>query len=211
MTDIKTTTIPGNPPAPDRGTSRYAQYTRPRTEKRVKEKPEINGPEIPTAPDRGTSWYALYTRPRAEKRVKEKLEINGIECYLPLHRTPRVWSDRVKMVDLPLFNSYIFVRCRASEILRMNKVYGVIRIVYYDGKPAKITQAEIDAIRTFINEAAGKVLCKGEEAEILTGSMKHCSGEIIEIRNKYILLHIRQLMATVCVNIENVAPLKRVK
>ena len=158
-----------------------------------------------------SNWYALYTQPRAEKRVKEKLDQNGVECYLPLHRSPRVWSDRVKMVDLPLFNSYIFVKCRETEILQMNKINGVVRVVFYDGKPAKISQKEIDAIQMFINEAAGKTLCKGDEVEILTGSMKNRSGKIIKIKKKYIVLHIQQLMATVCVNTESVAPLKRVK
>lgn len=165
------------------------------------------GPYLKSEPN----WYALYTQPRAEKRVKEKLDLNGIECYLPLHRSPRVWSDRVKMVDLPLFNSYIFVKCRESEIFQMNKINGVVRIVFYDGKPAKISQKEIDAIQMFINEAAGKALCKGDEVEILTGSMKNRSGKIIRIKKKYIVLHIQQLTATVCVNTESVAPLKRVR
>lgn len=157
------------------------------------------------------NWYALYTQPRAEKRVKEKLEMNGVECYLPLHRSPRVWSDRVKMVDIPLFNSYIFVKCKDADILQMNRISGVVRTVFYDGKPAKIRQDEIDAIRLFIEEASGKTLCKGDEVEILTGSMKRRSGKIIKIKKKYIMLHIQQLMATVCVNTESVAPLNRVK
>jgi transcription antitermination factor NusG len=157
------------------------------------------------------NWHALYTSPRAEKRVKEQLEQHGIECYLPLHRSPRVWSDRVKMVDMPLFNSYIFIKCKASEILRMNKIYGVVRVVFYDGKPAIIRQQEIDAIRMFIEEASGKVLCTGDEVEILTGSMKNISGTIVKIKKKYLLLHIKQLGATVCVNTGNVAPLNRVR
>jgi transcription antitermination factor NusG len=157
------------------------------------------------------NWYALYTSPRAEKRVKENLEQNGIECYLPLHRTPRVWSDRVKMVDIPLFNSYVFVKCKISEIFRMNRIRGVVKIVYYDGKPAMIRQNEIDAMKMFIREAAGRVLCEGDEVEILTGSMKNISGKITKIKKKYIMLHIKQLMATVCVNTESVAPLNRIK
>jgi transcription antitermination factor NusG len=157
------------------------------------------------------NWYALYTQPRAEKRVREMLEMNRIECYLPLHRSPRVWSDRIKMIDIPLFNSYIFVQCNASEIWQMNKINGVVRVVFHDGKPAVIRQKEIDAIKIFIEAAAGKTLCKGDEVEILTGSMKHKSGKIIKIKKKYILLHIQQLMATICVNTENVALLNRIK
>ena len=156
-------------------------------------------------------WFTLYTRPRFEKRVKEELETKGFESYLPLHRTPRVWSDRVKIVDMPLFSSYIFVMCKESDILRLIRINGVVRVVFYNKKPAVIRQQEIDAIKEFIEVADGKVLSTGDEVEILTGSMKKKSGRIVRIRKKYIVLHIEQLAATVCINTENVAAMNRVK
>ena len=154
-------------------------------------------------------WYALYTKPRFEKRVKEKLELNGFDCYLPLHRTPRVWSDRVKMVDMPLFSSYIFVKCREYEILSLIRITGIVRVVFYDGRPAVIRQQELDSIQKFIELAEGKVLCTGDEVEILTGSWKSRSGKIVKIKKKYLILSIEQLTATVCVNTDYVAPIKR--
>ena len=48
------------------------------------------------------NWYVLYTAPRAEKQVKQRLDAQGIKSWLPLHKTPRVWSDRVKIVEIPL-------------------------------------------------------------------------------------------------------------
>jgi len=154
------------------------------------------------------SWFVLYTTPRAEKQVQDKLERSGVECYLPLHRTPRVWSDRVKLVDIPLFSSYIFVRCKPYELYPLLRLPGVVKIILYNGSPAVVRQTEIDAIKAFLEQAKEKVLCTGDEVEILTGSMKHTSGKIIKIKKKYLLLKIEQLAATVCVNIENVAPLK---
>jgi transcription antitermination factor NusG len=164
-----------------------------------------------TVLDSKHNWYALYTSPRAEKRVKELLEQNGVECYLPLHRSPRVWSDRVKIVDMPLFNSYIFVKCKKHEIFLMNRFKGIVKAVFSDGKPAVVRQKEIDAIKMFLEEAANRVLCTGDEVEILTGSMKNISGKIVKINKKYLVLHIKQLTATVCVNTESVAPVNRVK
>ena len=156
-----------------------------------------------------SNWYVLYTTPRAEKRVKEKLDMSGTESYLPLHRCPRVWSDRVKIVDIPLFNSYIFVKCKVYELFALLHINGVVRIVFYNGLPAIVRQAEIDAIKQFIDQAKEKTLCTGDEVQILTGSMKKRNGTIIKIKKKYILLHIEQLAATVCINIESVAPIKR--
>jgi len=155
------------------------------------------------------NWYVLYTSPRAEKRVKEKLEMSGIECYLALHRCSRVWSDRVKIVEMPLFSSYIFVKCASFDVLSLLRISGIVRVVFYNGHPAIIRQVEIDAIKEFIDQAQEKTLCTGDEVEILTGSMKKKFGKIIKIKKKYLLLHIEQLAATVCVNIESVAPHKR--
>jgi len=56
------------------------------------------------------NWYLLYTASRAEKQVEQRIKLEGVEVFLPMHLTPRKWSDRVKMVEVPLFSSYIFVR-----------------------------------------------------------------------------------------------------
>ncbi|MDR2139904.1 MAG: UpxY family transcription antiterminator [Tannerella sp.] len=159
-----------------------------------------------------TNWYALYTFPRAEKKIKERLEEMGKETYLPLHRSPRVWSDRIKIIDKPLFPSYIFVHCREAELqLILRAVYGVMRIVYYCGKPAIIPPREIDAIRQFLEQAAEHPLCEGEEVEILTGSFKHVSGKIKKIRKKYLILYIEALGSMVSVDLTKVARVNRLK
>lgn len=160
---------------------------------------------------KATDWNVLYTAPRAEKQVKERIDALGVECFLPLHRTPRVWSDRVKIVEVPLFNSYVFVRCTDEVLRSLLKVYGVSRIVYYDGKPAVVRQKEIEVIKDFLLQAANHTLCPGDEVEILTGAMKHVSGKIKRIKKKHLLLYLEQLGATVCVNLEEVARVNRLK
>lgn len=158
-----------------------------------------------------TNWYVLYTSPRAEKQVKSRIDALGVECWLPLLHTPRVWSDRVKMVDIPLFNSYLFVRCTDPVLRTLTRVYGVARIVYYNGKPAVVRQKEIDSIREFLEKASDHVLCPGEEVEILCGAMKHVSGKVKKIKKNHLLLYLEQLGATVCVRLDDVARVKRVK
>jgi Transcription antiterminator len=156
-------------------------------------------------------WYVLYTAPRAEKQVAERLSLSGVDNWLPLHRSPRVWSDRVKIVEMPLFNSYIFVRCHETKLRGLLNVYGVSRIVYYDGKPAIVRQKEIDAIKHFLVEAACHELCEGEKVEILRGAMKQVSGRVVKINKKHLFLYIEQLSATVCVDLTDVAKAERLK
>ena len=151
------------------------------------------------------SWYALYTKPRAEKKVNERLQEKGVECYLPLHRAPCIWSDRVKLIDKPLFTSYIFVRCSEPELHALLHINGVLRVVYYCDRPAVIRQKEIDAILSFLEQAANRKLCVGEEVEILSGVLKRISGKIQKIKKNYLLLTIERIGATVCVNLSNVA------
>ena len=138
-------------------------------------------------------WYVLYTAPRAEKQVESRIQGMGVICWLPLHKSPRVWSDRVKIVDIPLFPSYIFVKCAETDLYKLLRIPGVSRIVYYNGKPAIVREKELDSIRTFLEEAANHPLMEGEEAEIVCGVMKHVSGKIRRIRKKYLLLYLAQL------------------
>ncbi|MDR1357384.1 MAG: UpxY family transcription antiterminator [Tannerellaceae bacterium] len=156
-------------------------------------------------------WFVLYTSPRAEKQVIERLKLNGTESWLPLHRSPRVWSDRIKMVDVPLFNSYVFVYCPENQLHSLLKLYGVARIVYYDGRPAVVRQQEIDAIKDFLVQSANHPLLVGDEVEILAGAMKNVSGQVQRINKNYIVLYLEQLGATVSVNLDHVAPVKRLK
>ncbi|MDR2389275.1 MAG: UpxY family transcription antiterminator [Tannerellaceae bacterium] len=157
------------------------------------------------------NWYVLYTSPRAEKQVRDRIRSADMECWLPLHHTPRIWSDRVKMVDVPLFHSYLFVRSSPEQLPSLLKVYGVVRIIYYNGKPAVVRPHEIEAIKDFLEQSAGHPLLLGEEVEILTGAMKHISGKVRRIKKTYLVLYLEQLGATVCVRPANVAPAKRLK
>lgn len=157
------------------------------------------------------NWYVLYTSPRAEKQVRNRISLLDVECWLPLHRTPRVWSDRVKLVDVPLFNSYVFVRCTPGQLYPLLKVSGVVRIILYDGKPAIVRQEEIEAIKDFIEQSAGYPLILGEDVDILAGIMKRISGKLRRIKKTYLVLYLEQLGATVCVNPAKVAPSRRIK
>ena len=158
-----------------------------------------------------TKWFVLYTQPRAEKKVNERLQSLVEECYLPLHKAPHIWSDRVKIVDKPLFSSYIFVRCRETELNPLLQVSGVVRIVFYCGKPAVIRPKEIAEIKSFLEKAANHELCVGDEVEILSGTFKRVSGKIRQINKKYLSLTLEQIGITVSVDLANVAHINRIK
>src|SRR5437870_7911065 len=97
-------------------------------------------------------WYAIYTRPRWEKKVNGLLIQKGIESYCPLNKVRRKWSDRIKVVEEPLFKSYVFVKTDEGTRTQVRMTAGVINFVYWDGKPAIIKEKEIATIKRFLDE-----------------------------------------------------------
>ena len=87
---------------------------------------------------RESHWYALYTRPRVEKRVASILEEKEIRAFLPTRSVMRQWSDRKKVVEEPLFPSYVFVFADLAERYCSLQSTGVVRMVQFNGKPARI-------------------------------------------------------------------------
>jgi transcription antitermination factor NusG len=97
-------------------------------------------------------WLAIYTKPRWEKKIDQLLIEKGIESYCPLNKVMRKWSDRMKLVEEPLFKSYVFVHINEQEEQTVRLVHGVLNFVYWLGKPAVIKQVEIDRIKRFLND-----------------------------------------------------------
>lgn len=97
-------------------------------------------------------WYAIRTRSRFEKMVSEQLELQGIECFLPLVKRTRKWSDRLKEVELPLFSGYSFVRIDQSSPARLQvlKAHGVVGFVGVHGAGTAIPENQIRDIRTVL-------------------------------------------------------------
>lgn len=152
---------------------------------------------------RKPEWFVLYTAPRSEKKVYERLQAQGIDAYLPLHAAPRVWSDRVKIVEMPLFSSYVFVYVPEFKLRDLLLVYGVVKIVYYNGAPAKVRESEIKAIKEFVEKSKEKMVSfdLDEEVMVAVGPFKDTSGKIVKVGKEYLILHIEQLGMTAAVKL----------
>lgn len=136
-------------------------------------------------------WYAIYTKSRSEKKLSEELCRNGIDCYLPMQKQLRVWSDRKKWVETPLFTSYVFVRVSTKEYHQaINSTYAVC-YVSIKGKAVAIPEGQIDALRRFLIDEDRKVeisndeMATGDKVEVIVGPLKGVCGEILEIRGKH--------------------------
>lgn len=84
--------------------------------------------------------------------MNQLLRQKGLETYCPLNKIPKKWSDRVKVVEEPLFKSYVFVRIDTMEQTAVRSTNGVVNFVYWCGKPAIVQPAEIELIKQFLVE-----------------------------------------------------------
>jgi transcription antitermination factor NusG len=97
-------------------------------------------------------WLAIYTKPRWEKKVHGTLVHKQIESWCPLQKVTRQWSDRKKIIEDPIFKSYVFVHITDDERLRVLQTEGVLNFVYYLGKPAIIKDEEVANIKSYLLE-----------------------------------------------------------
>ena len=134
-------------------------------------------------------WYAVYTKPRWEKKVAVLLQQKGIESYCPLNKVRRRWSDRMKLIEEPLFKSYVFVKIGEVARTDVRMTDGVINFVYWDGKPALIKEKEISTIKRFLDEHENVVLQKievgvNERVKVIAGPMMDNEGKVLEVKHK---------------------------
>lgn len=139
-------------------------------------------------------WYAIYTKANNEKKIYENLKEDNIECYLPLKKTLRQWSDRKKWVEEPLFKSYIFIKVSYLEFFKVLTNPGVFYYVSFGGKPQTIPENQIDNIKKMVAQEEKEVIVnyenikKGTDCEVLVGPLKGLRGEIVRLCGQYRLL-----------------------
>lgn len=102
-------------------------------------------------------WYALYTKPRWEKKIHASLIKKNIESWCPLQKIEKQWTDRKKIIEEPLFKSYIFVHIDLTEKVRVLQTDGILNFVHYLGKPAIIRDEEINLIKHYLLEKDVKI------------------------------------------------------
>lgn len=151
-------------------------------------------------------WFVLYTKSRTEKVIAEKLRAMHVDVYCPMIKRQRVWSDRVKTVEEPLFRSYCFVRLKEHERPLVFSVPGFVRYLFSEGKPAIVRDCEIESIKTMLDEADHQLIetipfTRGDKLTILSGAFQDTTGTIIRQNGKIVTVFVESMQAVLKVNI----------
>jgi transcription antitermination factor NusG len=144
------------------------------------------------------NWYVIYTKPRHEKKAAEMLNSMGIEAYCPQKTQIKQWSDRKKIVEIPLFNSYLFVNISESNRATVFSVPNVVRYIYWCGAPAIVRNQEIEEIKRWLNdfdhnELEVNVYKADQKVRILSGGFINHEAKIVKQKGKYLVMTLEGL------------------
>ncbi len=133
-------------------------------------------------------WYALYTKSRHEKFVEAQLLEKGIEAFTPKITLKKRWSDRIKIIQEPLFKSYCFARFSLSEKIKAVSQAGVVKAVHFNGQYILVPETVINSLKILTESKILLDPCPyikvNDPIVINKGPLKGLEGIVIEKRNK---------------------------
>lgn len=140
---------------------------------------------VPNGPD----WFAIQTRSSFEQAVSRALEMKGFDSFVPTYKEPRAWSDRVKVLDVPLFPGYVFWRKDGERTLPALTIPGVRSVVSFGRIPAPIPDQEIESVRRFIisdlDVKPWPFLRVGQPVRVEKGPLAGVDGILQEFKGSY--------------------------
>lgn len=153
-------------------------------------------------------WLALQVRAGWEIRSACVLKECGYEQFLPLYQQQRQWSDRRKLVQLPLFPGYLFLRYDSRNRAPILTIPGVLSFVGIRNSPVPVEDSEIEALQRATKTAAAYGPCAflevGQEVEVRNGPLAGLRGSIVRFKNKLrLIISVSLLRKSVYVEIDS--------
>jgi transcription antitermination factor NusG len=157
-------------------------------------------------------WYAIRTKSRHEKIVSRQLEMDDLEFYLPTIQQSRQWSDRTKLIDLPLFPGYVFVRPQhfSSQKVQILRKAGVIGFVGNGRGAAAIPDNELNAVRLLLRNripyASHPYLKIGQRIRVSDGALRGVEGILVRLgSNNGLVVSIDSIQRSLVIQLQGYA------
>jgi transcription antitermination factor NusG len=142
-------------------------------------------------------WFVVYTRPQQELKVASQLSAMGITNYCPTITLIKQYSDRKKKVNKPLLSSYIMVQLEENQREKVFTCCGIVRYLFFLGKPAVIPAFEIDLMQDHLNGVYNDIkvttLSVGDSHTIAEGPFSGISGRVVQSDNTKVKLELASL------------------
>ncbi len=159
------------------------------------------------------AWYALTVGPRKEKFTAQALRTRGFEDFLPLYASRSQWSDRIRKIERPLFQGYVFCRFDIIERQAVLKTPDVVSIVGFGKTPEPVDDTEIAALQAVCRSGLDAIPYPhariGSKVQVNDGPLKGLEGILVQDRKTRLILSLTLLQRSVAVEIDRawIAPL----
>ncbi len=153
------------------------------------------------------SWVALQVKPRSEKLVSNSLVAKGIDSFLPLYNSRRRWSDRVKEIQLPLFDGYVFCKMSLQHRMPALTIPNVIQFVGIGRTPEPIAEGEILALQSLVKAGLPTMpwpfLEVGQRVRVERGALRDVEGILLQAKGSHrLVLSVALLQRSVAVEVD---------
>ncbi len=162
------------------------------------------------------AWYVLHTKSRFENVVNDGLFKKSIDVFLPKITVASKRKDRKKMIRVPLFPGYVFVRTdlEPNHHLEIVKTVGAVKLVGNRQGPVSVPDETIDSLKIMVATeqpiSTGYQFQKGDRVMVIDGPLAGVTGIFERYgRSGRIVVHIEALaqFAAVEVDIDQVEKL----
>lgn len=164
---------------------------------------------LPACSVQAGKWYALQTVPRHEKTVGTQLQMDGLDVFIPTFRKESKWSDRKKLVDLPIFPGYAFLRSADISLDRKHvfRNRSVVRLLSSSAGPAEISEDEILAVRRATQSGAAiepvPYLNVGQRVRIKNGALQGLEGSLLKVgRENCLVISVDLIQRSISIRIQ---------
>lgn len=153
-------------------------------------------------------WCALQTRYRFEKKVAEQLSGKGIGVFLPLRKENRAWSDRQKVITVPLFPGYTFVRSDRSGLRRLLilQTGGVMGFVSFAGTAALVSPKQIEDLQLLLAAdvpfSLYPFLQVGQRVRIRGGCLRGVEGLLTQRDQEKLVISVESIQRSLAIEIQ---------
>jgi len=141
---------------------------------------------------RADPWLVLRTRSRHENTVETVLKQKQIVSYLPKCKVVQSRLGKKKLLEMPLFPGYVFVRPTLDQFAGMRYIRGSCGLVLADSKPAAMPEKDLDAVKLLVESGATLTvdpeLVAGTRVKVVDGPFMGVEGELILVKDQQVLV-----------------------
>jgi len=135
-------------------------------------------------------WYVAYVHSCRERKSAEELSLHGIECYVPVRKELRQWSDRKKVVERLVLPRMVFIHCTPQERIALLAFAPSITRYMSEGgpyKPVVVPDDQMDTFRKMVDYGdtdlcvTSREFGPGDKVEVVGGPLKGLECELVSV------------------------------